>query len=101
MPQNEPWSHAPWRTERANVGEHHPLAVFPNEVEDGLIPWRDEDAHLIAAAPDLYAALEALTDILTSVGMVSPVIPFSAVAEALLPAAQALLKARGEQTDVR
>jgi len=46
----------PWKVERGNSGSEHPLfVVAPNK--DGLRPWCDADAHLIAAAPDLFEAL--------------------------------------------
>jgi len=46
----------PWKVERGNSGSERPLfVVAPNK--DGLRPWCDADAHLIAAAPDLFEAL--------------------------------------------
>ncbi len=54
------WTPGPWKTERANCGDQHPLAVIPATEEDGLIPWSDPAAHLIAAAPELYDALLAV-----------------------------------------
>jgi hypothetical protein len=49
----------PWQVERGNVGATHPLfVVAPGK--DGLRPWCDADAHLIAASPDLLDALKQM-----------------------------------------
>lgn len=50
----------PWRVERGNVGAEHPLFVTAPG-HNGIRPWCDEDAYLIAAAPELYRVLELLT----------------------------------------
>ncbi len=53
LAQNTP---GPWRVEKGNIGEAHPLfVVAPGK--DGLRPWCDADAHLIASAIELYEAL--------------------------------------------
>lgn len=46
----------PWGVERGNVGAEHPLFVTAPEM-DGLRPWCDADALIIAAAPALIAEL--------------------------------------------
>ena len=52
------WTPGPWEVERGNVGAAHPLFVVT--ACKNLRPWCDADAHLIAAAPELYEALENL-----------------------------------------
>jgi len=55
---NKPkWTPGPWTAERANVGDAHPLFVRCN-LDSAFRPPCDADAHLIAAAPELYDALE-------------------------------------------
>jgi hypothetical protein len=49
------WTPGPWVAERANVGDRHPL--FVTTPTTAFHPPCDADAHLIAAAPELYAAL--------------------------------------------
>ena len=51
------WTPGEWQAERGNVGSEHPLFVTAPD-HDGLRPWTDADACLIAAAKDLYAALQ-------------------------------------------
>jgi hypothetical protein len=54
----------PWKAERGTAGTEHPLFVTAPG-KDGIRPWCDADAHLMAAAPDL---LDALTLVLDSLG---------------------------------
>jgi hypothetical protein len=56
MSNTPEWTPGPWQAERGNVGRAHPLFVTAPGCS-GIRPWRDEDAHLIAAAPDLYEQL--------------------------------------------
>lgn len=51
-----PHTPGPWTVEIGNVGSEHPLFVIAPG-KDGLRPWCDDDAYLIAAGPDLLAAL--------------------------------------------
>ena len=53
----------PWTVEKGNVGSLHPLFVVAPD-RDGLRPWCDADARLIAAAPELLEALDACQDLL-------------------------------------
>ena len=57
-------------------------------------PWAN--AHLIAAAPDLYAALEAVAATIDPAALIEDDHPQRDQAEALLQAIAALAKARGE-----
>jgi hypothetical protein len=50
------WTPGQWLVERGNVGGENPLFVTA-AFQDGFRPWSDADAHLIAAAPELYEAL--------------------------------------------
>lgn len=50
-----------WQVERGNVGSTHPLFVVAPD-KDGLRPWCDADAHLISAAPDLYAVAKEMRE---------------------------------------
>jgi hypothetical protein len=49
----------PWTAERGNRGADRPMFITAS-VHDGIQGWTDADAHLIAAAPDLYEALERI-----------------------------------------
>jgi hypothetical protein len=51
----------PWRAERGNAGAEHPLFVTA-EGKDGFRPWCDDDARLIAAAPDGYALAKLVVE---------------------------------------
>lgn len=96
------WTPGPWRVDYQN--EDNPdderLAVFSAAYSDetpgicaGTKAWPliREDADLIAAAPDLYAALESAESVLTHHG-------FPDNAQSVLAAARAALrKARGEE----
>jgi hypothetical protein len=65
MPDSKPqWTPGPWIAERANVGDQHPLFVRCN-LDSAFRPPCDADAHLIAAAPDLYTALEQALNFVT------------------------------------
>jgi hypothetical protein len=62
MPDNAPkWTAGPWSAYNRGIGwEVH--GPFGGPINDGFRDtFTDADAHLIAAAPDLYQALEALT----------------------------------------
>jgi hypothetical protein len=97
----------PWTAERGNVGGKHPLFVVCN-ADTAFRPLCDADAHLIAAAPELYAALQALDAVLEIAG---PLIEEAQSMAALhgdpytgpsweherIAARAALAKARGEQ----
>ena len=65
MTDQPKWTPGPWR---AVMGSRHVVDVFAGDrdvvsVYGGGVgfEYRDANAHLIAAAPDLYAALEAMT----------------------------------------
>jgi hypothetical protein len=83
MPDTK-WTPGPWEAKRGNAGAQHPLFVWSDD-RDGFRPWTDPDAHLIAAAPDLYAALELLLSVSTDHNHIDQ-------------ARAALAKARGENT---
>ncbi len=88
---NVAWTPGPWAARIGNAGSNHPLFVTaPNH--DGLRPWCDADAHLIAAAPELYEALEQMT---VAYGLICAAIQADGMPE-LTPARAALAKARGE-----
>lgn len=82
----------PWTVERGNAGSNHPLFVVAPD-RDGLRPWCDADAHLIAAAPELLAALKETLDLLRLVSDYSPAKFDSTWAFAL----KAIAKAEGRE----
>ncbi len=51
----------PWEAKQGNVGSDHPLFVTAPDM-DGFRPWSDDDARLIAAAPELLECLKAAAD---------------------------------------
>ena len=68
MTDQPKWTPGPWRYDRTNgsptTGEHMIAGAKPGylaEVRDCGSGDVRANAHLIAAAPDLYAALEAMT----------------------------------------
>ena len=88
------WTPGPWKAERANVGDRHPLFVV--SPERSMPVWCDADAHLIAAAPDLYTALEwALAQIMGN--QAGELRRYGIKAVDLRKAYDALAKARGEK----
>ena len=85
------WTPGPWTAERGNIGSAHPLFVVAPHM-DGLKPWTDADAHLIAAAPELYETLERIVKWMDIQG-------YNALYQddtAIKDARAALAKARGE-----
>jgi hypothetical protein len=98
MPSSPPkWTPGPWTAERANVGDKHPLFVVCN-ADIAFRPPCDADAHLIAAAPDLYAALSFADILIDTVAQkannMGPVLA-EAFRQAHAKAQGALAKARG------
>lgn len=100
------WSPGPWFWCLEDEGGEHPMKTLAPGVliidDDGGGIWGDEidraNAHLISAAPDLYAALETILDdacsyICPSTGREGTPIPHSDRCNA---ARAALAKARGE-----
>ncbi len=63
MPAETKWTPGPWYADPGFVGKKRALFVT-TPGRDGFRPWSDSDAHLIAAAPDLYEALEGALQLL-------------------------------------
>ena len=65
---SEKWTKGPWRVCPPGAGVPHydvcerVVSDHPSGRAVHIDPISDADAHLIAAAPDLYRALEALLD---------------------------------------
>jgi hypothetical protein len=84
----ENWTPGQWKAERGNVGDQHPLFVVSPTT--AFRPPRDADAHLIAAAPDLYTALTAALEEVCGENAKTCIYGWHAQARA------ALAKARGD-----
>jgi hypothetical protein len=81
----------PWTAERGNRGADRPMFITAS-VHDGIQGWTDADAHLIAAAPDLYEALERIVKWMDAQGYNALYLDDTAIKDAHI----ALAKARGE-----
>ena len=99
------WTPGPWKwaDDRDKTGLIYLTGVLIAEHTDGT-PWGDDmdraNAHLIAAAPELYEALEEIRDMLWSRPDISDRLrPLMGFAEEATnqKARAALAKARGEQ----
>ena len=96
MPNNKPkWTSGPWKAEHGFIGAERRLFVTSSD-NDGILPWTDADALLIAASPDLYAELERSQNIL---GNQPHRDAFGIIEDQLERNAKALAKARGEQIE--
>ena len=100
MSDQPKWTPGPWR---AVMGSRHVVDVFAGDrdvvsVYGGGVgfEYRDANAHLIAAAPDLYAALETLSALNDDSGPFGGEIYQDRVDRAWSAARAALAKARGE-----
>ena len=102
MTDQPKWTPGPWRYDRTNgsptTGEHMIAGAKPGylaEVRDCGSGDVRANAHLIAAAPDLYAALDNLETAATGAG-----VPHQQerklLHECITAARAALAKARGE-----
>lgn len=80
----------PWIAERGNAGSEHPLFVTAPG-QSGFRPWSDEDARLIAAAPDLLEALKNIRSLSRMSGIDRGDAAINALAE------QAIAKAEGRE----
>ena len=76
MTDQPKWTPGPWR---AVMGSRHVVDVFAGDrdvvsVYGGGVgfEYRDANAHLIAAAPDLYAALDGLLGLLDAGSLYEP-----------------------------
>lgn len=94
MTEQPKWTPGPWRYDRTNgsptTGEHMIAGAKPGylaEVRDCGSGDVRANAHLIAAAPDLYAALDGLLGLLDAGSLYEP---------QAYAARTALAKARGE-----
>ena len=94
MTDQPKWTPGPWRYDRTNgsptTGEHMIAGAKPGylaEVRDCGSGDVRANAHLIAAAPDLYAALDGLLGLLDAGSLYEP---------QAYAARAALAKARGE-----
>ena len=94
MTDQPKWTPGPWRYDRTNgsptTGEHMIAGAKPGylaEVRDCGSGDVRANAHLIAAAPDLYAALDGLLGLLDAGSLYEP---------QAYAARTALAKARGE-----
>jgi len=91
------WTPGPWdamATGWIEAGDGDPIALIndsglPNSIFDEDLP----NAHLIAAAPDLYEALEWLSDAVLALGRLDD---SGHILNAINKADVALAKARGE-----
>jgi hypothetical protein len=89
----------PWRVEVCSNGilsVQHPAGYVVDDIDCGSDdPCSIHDAHLIAAAPDLYSAVQKLLDV---EGIVDPTTDECiAIEEAKAEARAAIKKARGEK----
>lgn len=50
------WTPGPWEAKRSYVGTEYPLFITA-QGRDGLRPWCDDDARVMAASKKLYKAL--------------------------------------------